>query len=102
MDNSDWNSIFASRDVNICWSSWKDRFMEVYSNNTVTVVNSSFSGCRAYSGDGGAIYSGSAMSIVNSTTNECLALNGNGGAIFSAARLSQLVLSRSTFNNNGS
>jgi hypothetical protein len=72
----------------------------VYSINTVIVVNSSFSGCRADTGDGGAIYSRNTVSIINSTISECSALNGNGGAIFSAARLNQLVLSRSTFNNN--
>ena len=29
LDSTDWNSLFSSGDINICWSSWKARFLEV-------------------------------------------------------------------------
>ena len=29
LDDTDWDSLFASSNVNICWSNWKARFLEV-------------------------------------------------------------------------
>ena len=76
----------------------------IYSGNDMRVVNSTISNCSALNGKGGAIFSsGNDMRVINSTISDCSALNEKGGAIFSATSSldgTNVVLSKSTFNNN--